>query len=237
MIFQDPMTSLNPTLSIGVQLTEHVVRHLDLSVKEARARAVEMLDLVGIPNPTERLRQYPHEFSGGMRQRVMIAIALIRNPLLLIADEPTTALDVTIQAQILDILSDLKARFDMSIILISHDLGVIAGLCDRVLVMYAGEIVEEGSVEQLFYRPAHPYMKALLASVPDPGKRKRLNPVPGSPPDLLAELPGCAFAARCDFAMYTCIDHRPERFTTEEGHRVACWGYHPESTGLTEREQ
>ena len=237
MIFQDPMTSLNPVLSIGIQLTEHVVKHQGLTKKEARAKAVEVLDLVGIPNAIERLKQYPHEFSGGMRQRVMIAIALIREPSLLIADEPTTALDVTIQAQILDLLANLKERFSMSVILITHDLGVVATMCDRLLVMYAGEIVEEGTVNDVFYDPAHPYTKALLASVPDPEEteHQRLLPVQGQPPDLMAHLPGCPFASRCDYAMYACLDHRPERISLSESHHVACWGYHPASNGLQRR--
>ena len=232
MIFQDPMTSLNPLFSIERQLTEPLCLHLKMGRKAARRRAVEMLELAGIPDPEHRLRQYPHEFSGGMRQRVMIAMAMCCNPRLLIADEPTTALDVTIQAQILDLMADLKTRFSTATILITHDLGVIASICSRVIVMYGGLIMEEGLVEDIFYRPLHPYTRGLLRSVPNVSKdeKEKLIPILGSPPDLVNPPAGCPFAARCTEAMRICAAARPE-FTVDGGgagrerflHRAACW--------------
>ncbi|MDR2780033.1 MAG: ABC transporter ATP-binding protein, partial [Synergistaceae bacterium] len=199
MIFQDPMTSLNPVFTIGNQLTEMISRHQGLGRKEAIGRAAEMLSAVMIPSPGERMRQFPHEMSGGMRQRVMIAMALCCGPDILIADEPTTALDVTIQAQIIDLMKDLKKRTGASIILITHDLGVVAGLCDKICVMYAGRIAENGSSSDIFYNPRHPYTKGLLASVPNPKKlaKERLVPIKGAPPDLLYPPEGCTFAPRC----------------------------------------
>lgn len=228
MIFQDPMTSLNPLYTIGEQLTEHLIKHKKISKKEALEKAVEMLKLVGIPSPEKRLKQYPHEFSGGMRQRVMIAMSLICDPKLIIADEPTTALDVTIQAQILDLMKDLKNKLDTSIILITHDLGVVADLCTRINVMYGGIIVEEGTDEDIFYNPRHPYTWGLLNSVPNPKseKKEKLKPIEGQPPDLLKPPVGCPFAARCKYAMKVCVDHLPPLFEISEGHRAACWLNH-----------
>jgi oligopeptide/dipeptide ABC transporter, ATP-binding protein, C-terminal domain len=231
MIFQDPMTSLNPTLTIGRQITEGLVKHQNMSASAARARAVEMLNLVGIPNPAARFNQYPHEFSGGMRQRAMIAIALACNPSLLIADEPTTALDVTIQAQILRVMKDLQERMGTSIILITHDLGVVADMCDRVIVMYAGKVVESGTKWEIFKNPKHPYTKGLLRSVPrlDQKKDEPLIPIYGTPPDLIKPPAGCSFCARCDEAMRVCVDNDPELLPVDgnESHTSACWMAHP----------
>lgn len=229
MIFQDPMTSLNPVLTIGGQIMEGLRHHQGMSKTEARGKAIEMLRLVGIPSPEKRLSQYPHEFSGGMRQRVMIAMALACNPQLLIADEPTTALDVTIQAQIMELMKDLNQKLSTSIILITHDLGVVAGLAQRVLVMYAGKIIEQGSVKDLYQKPRHPYTWGLLKSVPrlDAAEKKRLVPIWGQPPDLLAPPNGCAFYPRCDYAMDVCTRYEPEITTVGQGHQVACWLTHP----------
>jgi oligopeptide transport system ATP-binding protein len=231
MIFQDPMTSLNPTLTIGRQITEGLIKHQNMSASAARARAIEMLSLVGIPNPAARFNQYPHEFSGGMRQRGMIAIALACNPSLLIADEPTTALDVTIQAQILRVMKDLQERMGTSIILITHDLGVVADICDRVIVMYAGKVVESGTKWEIFKNPKHPYTKGLLRSVPrlDQRKDEPLIPIFGTPPDLIKPPAGCSFCARCDEAMRVCIDNDPELLPVDgnESHTSACWMAHP----------
>lgn len=229
MIFQDPMTSLNPTMTIGNQIMEGLLKHQGLGRAEARARALEMLGTVGIPRPTERLDAFPHQFSGGMRQRVVIAMALACNPKLLIADEPTTALDVTIQAQILEVMKDLKKQFDTAIILITHDLGVVAGLAERVVVMYAGQVAEQGTVDEIFSRPRHPYTWGLLRSVPrlDATARRRLVAIPGTPPDLFAPPSGCAFAARCDYAMRVCHLYPPDRVALGEQHEVACWLEHP----------
>jgi oligopeptide transport system ATP-binding protein len=229
MIFQDPMTSLNPTMTIGKQIMEGLIKHQGMSVVEARRRAVEMLGLVGIPRPEERLNQYPHEFSGGMRQRVMIAIALACNPKLLIADEPTTALDVTIQAQIMELLKELKKQFETSIVLITHDLGVVAGMADRVAVMYAGQIVEQGTVEEVFYHPKHPYTWGLLHSVPrlDSETKQELVSIPGTPPDLFSPPKGCGFAARCSYAMKVCHELPPENTKLSGSHSCACWLQHP----------
>ncbi|WP_297713723.1 ABC transporter ATP-binding protein [Clostridium sp.] len=228
MIFQDPMTSLNPLFTIGDQLTEHLIKHKKISKKEAKEKAIKMLDMVGIPSPEKRLKQYPHEFSGGMRQRVMIAMSLICEPKLIIADEPTTALDVTIQAQILDLMKDLKEKLDTSIILITHDLGVVADLCSRINVMYGGLIVEEGTTEDIFYRGKHPYTWGLLRSVPNPKSelKEKLIPIEGQPPDLLKPPVGCPFTARCDYAMKICKEKQPPLFEISEGHRAACWLCH-----------
>ncbi len=231
MIFQDPMTSLNPVLTIGLQMMEVLQLHQGMTKKEARARAIEMFSLVGIPNAERRLGQYPHQFSGGMRQRVMIAIALSTNPKLLIADEPTTALDVTVQAQILDLMKELKQRFQTSIILITHDLGVVAGMAARVLVMYAGKIIEEGPVDAIYHRPLHPYTWALLRSIPrlHEKEKRRLVPIHGQPPDLLEPPRGCRFNPRCAHALRICLERQPEYMEREAGHRVACWRYHPQA--------
>ena len=228
MIFQDPMTSLNPLFTVGDQLTEHLIKHKKISKKEAKEKAIKMLDMVGIPSPEKRLKQYPHEFSGGMRQRVMIAMSLICEPKLIIADEPTTALDVTIQAQILDLMKDLKSKLDTSIILITHDLGVVADLCSRINVMYGGLIVEEGTTEDIFYRGKHPYTWGLLRSVPNPKSelKEKLIPIEGQPRDLLKPPVGCPFTARCDYAMKICKEKQPPLFEIEKGHKAACWLCH-----------
>ena len=223
MIFQDPMTALNPVLTIGKQMSEILVRNKKLSKKAAKAAAIAMLDQVGIAEAERRYNQYPHEFSGGMRQRVMIAIALSCNPKLLIADEPTTALDVTIQAQILRLLKSLQQQTRTAILLITHDLGVVAQVCSRVVVMYGGLVMEEGSVEDIFYRPAHPYTQGLLASLPRPDEvNQRLSPIEGSPPGLLNPPPGCPFAERCPKRMPQC-ERQPAFYIAGEGHRAACW--------------
>lgn len=225
MIFQDPMTSLNPVLKIGNQMMEGIMIHKKVSKEEARKKAAELLQAVGISSPETRLNSYPHQFSGGMRQRVMIAMALACSPGIIIADEPTTALDVTIQAQILELMREMKEKFQTSIILISHDLGVIATLCDRVLVMYAGELLEGGSVEDIFYRPAHPYTQGLLASLPgmaSNGKNK-LHVIEGQPPNLLREIKGCAFQPRCQFAMEICGRQMPPKNTVYGEHWTKCW--------------
>lgn len=225
IIFQDPMTSLNPTLRVGQQIKEGVQKHMGLSDNEARNRVLEMLSWVGISEPQKRIDQYPHEFSGGMRQRVMIAIALICNPKLLIADEPTTALDVTIQAQILDLMKSLQAKIETSIILITHDLGIVAGMCDRVIVMYGGKIVEMGSVDQIYKNPFHPYTRGLLRSVPrlDLDKNKELIPIEGTPPSLLNPPKGCPFWTRCQFAMEACKQSIPPPIVIGPGHEASCW--------------
>ena len=237
MIFQDPMTCLNPTKQVGKQIVEAIKHHRKLSSKEAKEEAIKYLKMVNIPNPEERARQYPHEFSGGMRQRAMIAMALSCNPKVLIADEPTTALDVTIQAQIMDLLADIKEETNTAIILITHDLGVVAGMADRVAVMYAGKIVETGVVEDIFYRNAHPYTQALLKSLPtvDADKKDRLVSIPGTPPDLLAPPKGCAFAARCKHCMKICQEEQPPEFTLGEGHVASCWLLHPDCPSAEER--
>ncbi|MBU3157950.1 ABC transporter ATP-binding protein [Clostridium estertheticum] len=237
MIFQDPMTSLNPVLTIGKQMIEPIMLHKKLSKQEGKKLAIDMLKLVGISSPETRLKQYPHEFSGGMRQRVMIAIAISCNPKLIIADEPTTALDVTIQAQILELFKDVRKKLNTSIILITHDLGIVADLCDSVNVMYGGCIVERGSTREIFYNAKHPYTWGLLNSVPNPKTliREKLNPIEGQPPDLLDPPKGCPFAPRCDYAMEVCLTDMPEDFViTKESsagsiHSAACWLNHPDA--------
>ncbi|WP_040226121.1 ABC transporter ATP-binding protein [Bhargavaea cecembensis] len=225
MVFQDPMTSLNPTMKIGKQIMEGLSRHTDLTKKQARKRAKEMLELVGIPNAESRLDAYPHQFSGGMRQRVVIAIALACNPKILIADEPTTALDVTIQAQILRLMRNLQDKMDTGIILITHDLGVVANMADRVAVMYAGEVVEQGTLDEIFYRPQHPYTLGLLRSMPnlDAKRSEPLIPIPGSPPDPSALGTGCPFAARCPYTMKVCHDYNPGAVAISGTQAVRCW--------------
>ncbi|KHE72756.1 ABC transporter ATP-binding protein [Halobacillus sp. BBL2006] len=224
MVFQDPMTSLNPAYTVGTQIAEMPIIHEKKDKKSAWKRAVEMLTKVGIPSPAKRAEQYPHHFSGGMRQRGVIAMSLACDPDLIIADEPTTALDVTIQAQVLDILRGLRDETGTAIVLITHDLGVVAELCDKVAVMYAGKIVEEGTVEDIFDRPKHPYTQGLLNSVPRPGKRERLQPIEGQPPNLHDLPKGCRFAERCPFVMDQCLEKQPELIASEsEQHTVACW--------------
>lgn len=225
MIFQDPMTSLNPVLTIERQMTEALRKHYGMNGEQARKRAVELLDLVGIPDATRRLNDYPHQFSGGMRQRVMIAMMLACNPTLLIADEPTTALDVTIQAQIVDLVIRMREHLGMALIWITHDLGVVAGMADRVIVMYAGTIVEEADVDSLYENPRHPYTLALLGALPRVDKRrdKRLKSIPGAPPNLLLEPKGCPFAARCDFVIERCREERPPLEPIAPGQKIACW--------------
>ncbi|WP_082234919.1 ABC transporter ATP-binding protein [Halobacillus massiliensis] len=224
MIFQDPMTALNPTLTIGDQLTEGVRQHRRVSSAEANKQAIEMLKLVGIPNPDERMKQYPHQFSGGMRQRIVIAMALICEPELLIADEPTTALDVTIQAQILQLFQRIQRETGVSIILITHDLGVVAKVADRVSVMYAGKVVETGTRRDIFHRPSHPYTQGLLHSVPRlDQKGEKLIPIDGTPPDLFSPPEGCPFTARCPHAMEVCSRIYPFHSELSETHAVDCW--------------
>jgi oligopeptide transport system ATP-binding protein len=225
MIFQDPMTSLNPVLTIGRQITEALELHLNMNREESRSRAIELLELVGIPDAGARLDDYPHQFSGGMRQRVMIAMGLSCNPQLLIADEPTTALDVTIQAQIVDLVTRLQSELGMAIIWITHDLGVVAGLADRVLVMYAGFIVEEGPVDVIYGQPRHPYTLGLLRSIPrlDLGRQKRLIPIEGLPPDLLDPPESCPFAPRCPFVIDKCLEENPPLMAISAVRKSACW--------------
>ena len=229
MVFQDPMTSLDPTMRIGRQISESLRKHLGMKGRQATERAVELLKLVGIPNAEERVRQYPHQFSGGMRQRVVIAIALSCDPQILIADEPTTALDVTIQAQILELMRELQERLGMSIILITHDLGVVASTAHRVAVMYGGRIVETGTVREIFYNPQMPYTWGLLASIPLPNadRNQELIPIPGTPPDALNPPKGCPFTARCPYSMKICAGEMPDKTTFSEEHWAACWLHHP----------
>ena len=224
MIFQDPMTSLNPVYTIGNQIMEMILEHEKMSRREARARAIEMLKLVGIPAAEKRIDSYPHEFSGGMRQRVMIALALSCNPKLLIADEPTTALDVTIQAQILNLIKKLNRQFGMTTMLITHDLGVVATVCDKVAVMYGGLIMEYGTADEIFYHPRHPYTMGLLGSIPhvDGGEKRRLIPIDGTPPDLINPPKGCPFSTRCKYCMNVCTREQPPYFE-EDKHRTMCW--------------
>ena len=224
IIFQDPMTSLNPVYTIENQLLEVIKLHTNRTHQEAKARAVEMLTLVGVNEPEKRVKQYPYELSGGMRQRVMIAMALACEPDVLIADEPTTALDVTIQAQILELMQSLQKRLGMAIILITHDLGVIADMCDEIIVMYGGRVCERGSADEIFYNPKHEYTKGLLHSIPSLAKKKeRLIPIGGSPVDVLNLPKGCAFASRCDKAMKICLNDMPEELNINAHHKAACW--------------
>ena len=224
MIFQDPMTSLNPVYTIGNQIMEMILEHEKMTKREASARAIEMLKLVGIPAAEKRIDSYPHEFSGGMRQRVMIALALSCNPKLLIADEPTTALDVTIQAQILNLIKKLNRQFGMTTMLITHDLGVVATVCDKVAVMYGGLIMEYGTADEIFYHPRHPYTMGLLGSIPhvDGGEKRRLIPIDGTPPDLINPPKGCPFSTRCKYCMNVCTREQPPYFA-EDKHRTMCW--------------
>lgn len=234
MVFQDPMTSLNPVFTVGDQIVEALAVHgKGKNRREAWKRASGMLELVGIPDAASRVRAYPHEFSGGMRQRAMIAMALACDPKLLIADEPTTALDVTIQAQILELMTDLRRKTGASIMLITHDLGVVSETCSRVIVMYGGQIMEEAPVEELFENPLHPYTLGLMRSVPIAGAAghgKRLVPIPGTPPDLLKPPAGCPFVERCPKAMRICLEYQPD-FHVRGAHRAACWLLDPERTG------
>jgi oligopeptide transport system ATP-binding protein len=228
MIFQDPMTSLNPTMKVGKQIMEVLIKHQNMTKSEAHNRAVEMLKVVGLPNPDKRAKQYPHEYSGGMRQRAMIAIALACNPKLLIADEPTTALDVTIQAQIMDLMQDLQDKLNTAIILITHDLGVVADVAKKIAVMYAGIIIEYGDTNEIFYNAQHPYTWGLLQSVPrlDVESEVRLVPIDGTPPDLIAPPKGCPFAARCEYSMKVCKEAMPEISDVTDNHYVRCWLKH-----------
>jgi oligopeptide/dipeptide ABC transporter ATP-binding protein len=225
MIFQDPMTSLNPVLTIGKQIIESLERHMGMDRDTAIRRTVELLEWVGLPDPASRLGNYPHQFSGGMRQRVMIAMALACNPTMLIADEPTTALDVTIQAQIVELVKRLRQEVGMAMIWITHDLGVVAGLADRVIVMYAGFIVEEADVEAIYEEPRHPYTMALLAALPrvDRRRHQRLKSIPGAPPNLLVEPHGCPFAARCELVVDRCRTDNPQLEPISPRHKIACW--------------
>ena len=224
IIFQDPMTSLNPTYTIGHQLMEAIMLHTDRDKKQAWDRAVEMLKLVNVNSPEKRMKQYPYEFSGGMRQRVMIAMALACEPHILIADEPTTALDVTIQAGILELMKDIQKQIGMAIIMITHDLGVVAQLCDEVIVMYAGGVCEQGTADEIFYNPCHEYTKGLIRSIPTTSNDgEKLEPISGTPIDLLNMPAGCPFAPRCDAAMKICIREKCERMVINEDHQSACW--------------
>jgi oligopeptide transport system ATP-binding protein len=229
MVFQDPMTSLDPTMRVGRQITESLRKHLGMSGSRAKERSVELLEMVGIPNAEARVRQYPHQFSGGMRQRVVIAIALACDPQILIADEPTTALDVTIQAQILELLRDLQERIGTSVILITHDLGVVAQTAHRVAVMYGGRVIETGTVRDIFYNPQMPYTWGLLSSIPLPtaDRSQDLIPIPGSPPDMSDPPKGCPFTPRCPYAMQICAEEMPGYTTFSAEHRAACWLHHP----------
>lgn len=225
MIFQDPMTFLNPILKIGTQLIEPIMNHNKISESEARKKALELMEKVGIPSAEKRINQYPFEFSGGMRQRIVIAIALANNPKLIIADEPTTALDVTIQAQVLELIDELKTNSNSAIIMISHDLGVVAKLCDKIAIMYGGKIVELGTDKDIFYDPRHPYTKGLLNCIanPEDDEDKELKPIAGSPPDLLNPPKGCPFVDRCEEAMRICKDKLPENTKISESHQCMCW--------------
>jgi len=236
IIFQDPMTSLNPTMTVGKQIVEGLKKHTKIDNAAAKKIALNMLKTVQIPNAEQRFNEYPHQFSGGMRQRAMIAIALVCNPQLLIADEPTTALDVTIQAQIMELMKDLQNKINTSIIIITHDLGVVAEISQRVIVMYGGKVVEYGSTDQIFYNSKHPYTWGLLSSVPrlDIVKEEnRLSSIEGTPPDLFAPPSGCPFSDRCEYSMKICRKEMPEDFNIEKGHAAACWLNHPEAPKVT----
>ncbi|UOQ43433.1 ABC transporter ATP-binding protein [Halobacillus salinarum] len=233
MIFQDPMTSLNPTMKVGNQIMEGLIKHQRMNRGQAKKRCIELLELVGIPDPENRIKQYPHQFSGGMRQRVVVAIALACNPKLLIADEPTTALDVTIQAQILELMKDIQKKTDSATIFITHDLGVVANVADRVAVMYAGKIVEIGTVDDIFYNPKHPYTWGLLGSMPSlDSADEELYAIPGSPPDLLDPPKGDAFAARNEFAMKIDFEQEPPMFKISDTHYAATWLLHEDAPDL-----
>jgi len=237
MIFQDPMTSLNPTMKIGKQIAEPIILHQNKSKKEAYARAEELLELVGIPKPHERMDHYPHQFSGGQRQRIVIAIALACNPRVLIADEPTTALDVTIQAQILELMKELQDKIDTSIIFITHDLGVVANVADRVAVMYAGKIVEYGDVDEIFFNPQHPYTWGLIGSMPTLDTAGKLVSIPGTPPDLLDPPKGDAFALRSEYAMEIDYEEEPPLFQVSPTHAAATWLLHPDAPAVEEPDE
>lgn len=228
IVFQDALAALNPTLTIGRQIAEKIMVHTSMTKKEAYAEATRLLGLVGIPNPERRIKQYPHEFSGGMRQRAMIAIALACQPKLLIADEPTTALDVTIQADIIDLLKDLQKQFNMAVIMITHDLGIVADIAKKIVVMYAGKVVETGSHYDIFYHPKHPYTKALLRAVPrlDLEEEQQLESIEGTPPNMIDPPKGCAFSTRCSNCMKICQKSSPPLYEFEEGHTAQCWLYH-----------
>lgn len=230
MIFQEPMTSLNPILRINDQISEPLRMHTNLTARQRATRVVELLGQVGISNPSRVADEYPHQLSGGMRQRVMIAMAMACEPKLIIADEPTTALDVTVQAQILDLLRSLQQEHGMALLLITHDLGVVAEMCSRVTVMYAGKMVEECLVDDLYHNPQHPYTQGLLSSLPDMDKRERLHPIPGQVPPLWAMPKGCRFAPRCSYAMDVCRSEEPQLLELEESHRVSCWLHHEGGT-------